>query len=275
MTKTIVITGASDGIGAAAAAQLNRLGHEVVVIGRSREKTRQVASSIGADHFTADFSDLRTVRELAETLQSRYPRIDVLANNAGGVFGTRDKTLDGHEKTFQVNQLAPFLLTSLLMPILVNSNATIIQTASIAARLYGNIDITDLENDRRYSANKAYGDSKLENILFTKELDRRYRSDGISAVAFHPGVIRSSFAAETTSFGMKFLYANPLTKRFLSTADEGAEQLVWLATTSPGLGWHPGAYYEKHQIATRVNPQSDDENLALELWHQSAALVGV
>ena len=121
MAKTIVVTGASDGIGAAAARQLHEDGHTVVVVGRSPDKTRQVAESIGADYEVADFADLRTVRRLAAKLAQRYPRIDVLANNAGGVFGTRDKTADGFEKTFQVNHLAPFLLTTLLLPTLLTA----------------------------------------------------------------------------------------------------------------------------------------------------------
>ncbi|WP_159500704.1 SDR family NAD(P)-dependent oxidoreductase [Microbacterium sp. 18062] len=275
MNKTIVITGASDGIGAAAATQLHRCGHRIVIVGRSEEKTRRVASAIAADRFTADFGDLGSVRALAATLTDRYPRIDVLANNAGGVFGTRDKTADGHEKTFQVNHLAPFLLTSLLMPTLVSSSATVIQTASVAARLYGKIDPSDLENDSRYSANKAYGDSKLENILFTKELDRRYRAQGISAVAFHPGFIRSGFAADTTSFGMKLVYSNPIGRRFLSTAEQGADQLVWLAQSAPGTDWQQGAYYEKRQVTTRINPQANDAGLARELWDHSLAILGM
>ena len=274
MSRTIVITGASDGIGAAAAIQLQSLGHRVVIVGRSAEKTRQVAASVGADYFTADFADLSAVRALADELRGRYPRIDVLANNAGGVFGDRGRTKDGHEKTFQVNHLAPFLLTTLLMPTLVESSATVIQTSSIAARLYGRLDLDDLENDRRYSANKAYGDSKLENILFTKELDRRYRAHGVSAVAFHPGMIRSSFGSDTTSFGMKLVYANPIGRRFLRSADEGADQLVWLAQTEAGVEWQPGAYYESRRVATRINPQSNDAELARTLWDRSVALIG-
>jgi NAD(P)-dependent dehydrogenase (short-subunit alcohol dehydrogenase family) len=271
MPKTIVVTGASDGIGAAAARELREAGHTVVVVGRSPAKTRQVAASIGADHQVADFADLNEVRQLAATLQRRYPRIDVLANNAGGVFGTRDKTIDGFEKTFQVNHLAPFLLTTLLLPTLLSSNATVIQTASIAARLYGNLDLDDLDNDIRYSANKAYGDSKLENILFTRELDARYRSLGLNAVAFHPGIIGSSFAAGTTSLAMRVTYANPLVKPFLGSTRKGADQLVWLAETDPGQAWQPGSYYEKRKIATRVNPQSADRELARRLWDMSEA----
>lgn len=275
MSKIIVITGASDGIGAAAARQLHADGHTIVVVGRSPDKTRRVADSIGAEHFVADFTDLTTVRELAASLQQRYPRIDVLANNAGGVFGSRDKTVDGFEKTFQVNHLAPFLLTNLLLPTLLTSHASVIQTASIAARLYGKLDIDDLNNDRRYSANKAYGDSKLENILFTRELDARYRTQGISAVAFHPGIVGSGFAAETTSRAMRLMYGNPLVKPFLKSTHQGADQLIWLSATSPGKTWEPGNYYEKRKIATRVNLQSNDAHLARQLWEKSEALLDI
>ncbi|WP_202565168.1 SDR family NAD(P)-dependent oxidoreductase [Agreia sp. COWG] len=273
--KTIVITGASDGIGAAAAHALAEGGHEIVVVGRSADKTRRVADSIEAQSFVADFGSLAEVRELASKLAERYPKIDVLANNAGGVFGSRQKTVDGFEKTFQVNHLAPFLLTNLLLPTLIRSKAIVIQTASIAARLYGKLAIADLDNDRNFSANKAYGDSKLENILFTAELDRRYSADGISAAAFHPGIIGSSFATETTSRTMKMLYASPLTKLFLRSSEEGADQLVWLASTQPGTEWTRGKYYEKRAVAKRVNPQIHDADLARKLWEKSAALCGL
>ena len=275
VSRTIVITGASDGIGAAAARRLHADGHAVVVVGRSPVKTRTVADAIGADHFLADFTDLASVRTLAAALTERYPRIDVLANNAGGVFGSRQKTVDGFEMTFQVNHLAPFLLTNLLLPTLVRSGATVIQTSSIAARLYGKLDVSDLDNDRGYSPNKAYGDSKLENILFTRELDTRYRQQGLNAVAFHPGIIRSGFAADTTSLGMRLLYNNPLAKPFLASADKGADQLVWLAETEPGASWQPGSYYEKRKVATHVNPQAADADLAKELWKASELSCGL
>lgn len=270
--KTIVVTGASDGIGAAGARQLHRDGHTVVIVGRSPAKTQAVAGAMGAAHFVADFADLTAVSDLATALGERYPTIDVLANNAGGIFGGREKTVDGFEKTFQVNHLAPFLLTNLLLPTLIRSNATVIQTASIAARLYGKLDLDDLDNDRRFSANKAYGDSKLENILFTKELDRRYRALGIRTAAFHPGVIGSNFASDTTSLSMRMLYANPLARRFLTSPQDGADQLVWLCETEPGTAWQSGNYYEKRSIATRVNPQSNDMHLAEELWETSSRL---
>lgn len=134
----------SDGIGAAAARTLTAKGEKVVIVGRSAAKTAAVAQALNAPYHVADFADLAQVRDLAGKLQAAYPRIDVLANNAGGIMGTRELTVDGFEKTFQVNHLAQFLLTSLLMPTLIASNAKVLQTASVAAQRYGRIDIDDL-----------------------------------------------------------------------------------------------------------------------------------
>ena len=142
--RTIVITGASDGIGASAARTLSKQGERVVVVGRSAEKTERIAEEIGADYFVSDFADLAQVRQLAAQLKEKYPRIDVLANNAGGIMGSRELTVDGHEKTFQINHLAPFLLTTELMDVLTASQATVINTSS-AANCFGKLDLDDLE----------------------------------------------------------------------------------------------------------------------------------
>lgn len=273
--KTIIITGASDGIGAAAARRLHGAGHHVVVVGRSSEKTAAVARELQADADTADFADLAAVRDLAQRLLADHPRIDVLANNAGGVFGARTVTVDGFELTRQVNHLAPFLLTNLLLERLIADRATVVQTSSVAARLYGKPDEDDPDNARRFSPERAYGDAKLANVLFTRELHTRFGRDGLHAVAFHPGFIASGFAAGTTSAGMRFVYANPIARRFLRSSDAGADQLVWLATTEPGTEWTPGAYYEKRTIAKRVNPRSTDDDLARRFWDASARAVGL
>ena len=161
--------------------------------------------ALGAVYYVADFADLNSVRTLATQLKKAYPKIDVLINNAGGLFGERALTVDGHERTFQVNHLAPFLLTNEL------------------------------------SANRAYGNSKLANILFTRELHRRFHAKGLSAVAVHPGVIATNLANDTTSF-LGFLYRTPLAKLLLDTPEKGAEPLVWLATSMPGTDWESGAY---------------------------------
>jgi NAD(P)-dependent dehydrogenase (short-subunit alcohol dehydrogenase family) len=233
-----------------------------------------VANETGAEYLVADFAHLGQVRELAASLQARFPRIDVLANNAGGLFGDRARTEDGFEKTLQVNHLAPFLLTNLLIGPLTSSGASVINTASLAARLWGNIDLGDLNNDRKYSPRKAYGDSKLANILFTRELHRRFHSDGLSTAAFHPGNVASNFASDTTSW-VRFAYHTPLRKLArLISVEEGAASLTWLAEGTPGVDWTSGAYYEKQQVA-KTNKQASDDDLAMELWDRSNDMVGL
>jgi NAD(P)-dependent dehydrogenase (short-subunit alcohol dehydrogenase family) len=274
MSKTIVITGASDGIGAAGARRLSADGHTVVVVGRSAAKTAAVARELGCDHHIADFTSFAEVRRLAKELDTRHPKIDVLVNNAGGVFGDRAKTTDGFEKTLQVNHLAPFLLTNMLLDNLMGARASVIQTSSSGARLFGKLDLDDLENERDFAAHRAYGDAKLANILFTTELHARYHARGLSAAAFHPGAIATGFASDTTSF-MRFVYGNPVGRLFLSSADQGARQLVWLAEGSPGPDWKSGVYYEKQRPARRMNPQTTDGMLARELWDRTRSMVGL
>ena len=268
--QTIVLTGASDGIGAAAARQLTGHGHRVVVVGRSPEKTAAVAEEIGAPFHVADFADLAQVRALAEELTA-YPRIDVLANNAGGIF-TRRTTVDGFEKTLQVNHLAPFLLTSLLMDRLIASQAKVIQTSSMGHRAFGKIDLDDLANDRDWDANKAYGDAKLANVLFTKELHRRYADQGLAAAAFHPGGIATNFANDTSSV-MRFAYHTPI-RHLMTSVDKGGSRLVWLAEGTPGQTWTSGEYYERNRPG-KVNPQVKDEALARGLWERSEEMLGL
>lgn len=273
-SKTIVITGASDGIGAAAARRLAQAGHSLVLVGRSEQKTRRIGEELDAPFLTADFADLTQVRVLAAQLLTDVPTIDVLVNNAGGIFGDRARTVDGFEKTLQVNHLAPFLLTNLLMPALLAGDASVINTSSAAARLFGNIDLEDLNNDRRFSANKAYGDSKLANVLFTKELHRRFHSDGLSAAAFHPGPVATGFASDSTSV-MRWIYQTPLRHvAGLISPDAGAQTLIWLAETTPGTDWQSGEFYEKLRVA-RTNPQAADAELARAFWDRSAQLVGL
>jgi NAD(P)-dependent dehydrogenase (short-subunit alcohol dehydrogenase family) len=267
--RNIVVTGASDGIGAAAARNLAKAGERIVVVGRSPEKTAAVAADLGADYFVCDFAELAQVRELATALRERYPRIDVLVNNAGGIMRGHELTVDGHEKTFQVNHLAPFLLTTELLDILTASRATIINTSS-AANGFGRLDLADLNSERSYSTNRAYGTAKLANILFTAELQNRYGKDGIAAAAFHPGVVATNFAADSTSW---FRHAyNPVFNRFLISAEQGADTLVWLATSTPGRDWVPGAFYVKRALA-KANKQAYDAGLARDFWDRSLELI--
>jgi NAD(P)-dependent dehydrogenase (short-subunit alcohol dehydrogenase family) len=269
MPRTIVITGASDGIGAAAARKLGKAGERIVVVGRSPEKTAAIAAELGADYFVCDFGELSQVRELAAVLRSRYPRIDVLVNNAGGIMRGHELTADGHERTFQVNHLAPFLLTTELLDVLRASRATIINTSS-AANGFGRLDLTDLNSERNYSTNRAYGTAKLANILFTAELQNRYGKDGIATAAFHPGVVATNFATESTSW---FRHAyKTVFSRFLLSAEQGADTLVWLATSTPGRDWVPGGFYVRRALA-KANKQAYDADLASTFWDRSLELV--
>lgn len=269
--KVIVITGASDGIGAIAARELSRRGNEVVVVGRSPDKTKRIAEEIGAKYYLADFAKLDDVRKLAGQLKKDYPRIDILMNNAGGIFGSRELTVDGHEKTLQVNHLAPFLLTNLLMNILIASKASIINTSSIANYRFGNLDIDDLDLQNGFSPNRAYGNGKLANILFTQELHRRFHDKGISTVAVHPGNIATNFASDTTSI-LRFVYRSFLAKLILETPETGAEPLIWLASSEPGKDWESGMYYEKHKPG-KINEQASDPAIAAKLWDLSTKFI--
>lgn len=272
--KTIVITGASDGIGAAAARRLVRNGHTVAVVGRSPDKTAAVAGEIGAQHFLADFTRLDDVRRLAQELGAAYSHIDVLANNAGGVFGDRAKTADGFEKTFQINHLAPFLLTTLLMDTLIASRSTVLQTTTLHGGMVRELDLDDLDLDAHYDAVRAYNSAKLENVLFTKELHRRYHAQGISAAAFYPGNVATSFGSDTTSRLMRFLTTNRLSRSLLlTTPDKGAEQLVWLAEGRPGEDWTSGEFYAKKVAGKGLNPLAGDADLASRLWKRSEQLL--
>lgn len=268
--KIVVITGASDGIGAEAARKLVAIGATVVVVGRSARKTLRVANELHCASYVADFSELDDVRRLALELRRDLPRIDVLANNAGGVFAQRALTVDGHEKTMQVNHLAPFLLTNLLLDVLIENRASVINTSSVAHRLFAKFDINDLDVANNYSQLKAYGNSKLENILFTKELHRRYEGQGISTAAFHPGNVATNFGHDTDSL-VRYVYRTPLRKLVLISSAKGADTLVWLASTASGSAWQSGEYYYKRKIH-RASNQVNDATLAKELWEKSSTL---
>jgi NAD(P)-dependent dehydrogenase (short-subunit alcohol dehydrogenase family) len=273
--QTILITGASDGIGAASARTLTAAGNRVLIVGRSAAKTAAVARATRAEAFVADFSSLEQVRALAGKVKERLGgRLDVLANNAGGIFGARTVTKDGHEYTLQVNHLAPFLLTHLLLEELRAAGGAVVNTSSVASVLFGNLDVDDLGNERRYTPEKAYGDAKLANILFTRGLHARFHGQGIASMAFHPGNVATNFAAETTTL-MRFIYHTPLRRLALISAEKGGANLTWAIEGRPGVDWAPGSYYDQRRIATRINRQVSDDILVDQVWDRSAAMVGL
>jgi NAD(P)-dependent dehydrogenase (short-subunit alcohol dehydrogenase family) len=273
--RTILITGASDGIGAATARQLASAGNRLLLVGRSADKLAAVADPLGADSFVADFERLDDVRALAGWVREHTDRLDVLANNAGGVFAKRVVTADGNERTMQVNHYAGFLLTNLLIDLLTQSNATVVNTSSVGAHAFGKLDMNDLDYARKYKTMKAYGDSKLANILFAKTLHSRYHADGLSAVSLHPGNIASNFGKETGNGMMKLIYKSPFA-RLLSTPEDGAANLIWAINGTPDVTWQSGAYYDEHRkLPRRSNPQQDDRGMADALWTESARRVGL
>lgn len=274
MGKTIVLTGASDGIGAAAAQVLVDAGHSLVLVGRSPEKTQAVAQRVGAERwFVADFARLDDVRRLADDLRDACPTIGVLTNNAGGLFSGPVRTVDGFERTFQVNHLAPFLLTHLLMDTLLVGRAAVVTTSSIGARLFGHVDLDDLETWEAFTPNRAYGTSKLANILFTRGLHERYHDQGLTSVAFHPGTVATNFASDTTSH-LRWVYRTFL-KVVLVPPARGAATLAHFVTGEPGRDWGSGQFYGSNRRISRTHPQADDPAIVREHWRRSCELLGL
>ena len=269
MTKTIVITGASTGIGAQAASRLAEQGWDVAVVGRNPERTAAVAASVGGTPFVADYDRLDDVRALATSLLERYPRIDVLANNAGGLVSEKGTTADGHERTIQHNHLAPFLLTTLLLPRLVDSGARVVSTSSVM-NLVGDLRLDDLEWQKRpwLGGWRAYGTSKLATILFMRELAKR---SGLVAHSFHPGYVSTGFGSDSAFIKLSYLVRPG---GFGVPVAEGAEPLVLLATGDAAPAAN-GAYYDRLAPEGRTRAQGRDTDLAAGLWIKSAQLVGV
>ena len=270
--QRVVITGASSGIGAQAARQFAALGATVAVVGRSPEKTAEVAGSCGGQAFQADFTKLDDVRRLAGELLAACEQIDILANNAGAIFMTRGISEDGHELTFQVNYLAPFLLTSLLLPRLTANpaGARVINTGSNAYK-NASLDLDDLDGTRRgRSQRQAYGESKLATILFTAELARPTEGTGVSAAAFHPGLIVTDVGRDSPFFHNvmnswfgRMVFAGP---------SAGAEPLLHLATADPA-GFN-GRYFSRRKLEVPANAQASDPEVARQLWDRTVALLG-
>jgi retinol dehydrogenase-12 len=266
----VVITGASSGIGRAAAIELAERGATVVPVGRDAKRTASVARKVGAEPVTADFSSLDEVRRVAELLRERHERIDVLVNNAGLVAGRRKVTADGLELTMAVNHFAPFLLTNLLLDRLKGSApARVVTTASDAHR-GGLVDVTDLNGERRWSAWSAYGTSKLANILFTRALARRLEGSSVVANCLHPGVIRTGLARGAP---LPIRVGWRAASVFFGSPRRGAGTLVYLAT-APDAAEVSGGYFADSRPAT-PSAQAQDDRLGEELWTVSERLVGL
>ena len=267
--RTVVITGASSGVGRAAASALAARGAQIAVVGRNPERTRAVAEEVRGTAFVADFGRLDEVRELADALLTRYARIDVLANNAGGFTAKRSTTVDGFDTAQQTNYLASFLLTRLLLDRLRDSAARVITTSSNAT-LWADLHLDDLQfaRSRWLGGWRAYANTKLENILFAKELARR---TGLQSYSFHPGEIRSGFSS-----GLPLMrFGEAVAGRFIfSTPEEGAKGLLFLAT-SDAIGAENGTYFSRLTPNGRAHRLAGDADVARELWDRTESLLGL
>lgn len=276
--RTVLVTGATNGIGRESAVQLARLGARVVLVGRDPARTAATAAEVSTRsgskdvaHLLCDFSSQAAIRRLADQVLEQHDRLDVLVNNAGGVNRTRWLTEDGIEATFAVNHLGYFLLTNLLLDLLKRSApARVVSVASVSHRS-GTIDFDDLGYERGYWVLKAYQRSKLANVLFANELARRLAGTGVTSVSLHPGKVATNIwsgAPAWTKPVIALVY-----RPFFISAERGAERITQLVA-DPALDGVTGVYFEDGKPSEPA-PLARDEQLARRLWDVSAELVGL
>jgi NAD(P)-dependent dehydrogenase (short-subunit alcohol dehydrogenase family) len=265
--KICLVTGATDGIGKVTARVLAERGATVIGVGRDPAKIQATLAEVGdtrgsLEFLTADLSSQAQVRALAEAFKSKYERLHVLVNNAGALFTTYRESVDGIEMTFALNHLAYFLLTNLLLDTLIASAPSRIINVSSNVHEGSTIAFNDLGHRQQYSGWTAYGASKLANILFTYELARRLEGSDVRVNAVHPGFVNTNFQR-----------AAGLNMRGPLTPEEGADTVIWLAT-SPEVEGITGKYFVQRRD-TRSSAVSYEEDVARRLWEVSAGMVGL
>jgi len=276
--RTVLITGATNGIGLETARVMAGMGYTVLIHGRDARKAEVAVSAMraaGNNHvrfLKADFASLSDVRRLAEQVLAEVPRLDVLINNAGCAYFTREVTRDGYEMTFAVNHLAPFLLTCLLLErIRSSAPARIVNVASRAHRGQA-IDFDDLMSERRYKVMVTYGRSKLANILFTQALAKRLAGSGVTVNSLHPGVVRTGIGQNNT---LARLIGRLVLRYRGIPVEEGARTSVYLATSAEVEGVTGGYYSRCRQAPLLTTAAALDEAVAERLWQVSEKLVGL
>lgn len=275
--KIVVVTGGTDGIGKVTARELAAQGAQVTIIGRNAAKgdtvMREIRALTGNEHvdfLLADLSSRRGVLQAGSALNERFGHIDVLVNNAGAMFQSRQLSIDGIEMTLALNHLGYFHLTSQVIGLLKEADQGRVVNVASAAHARMKLDMSDLQMERNYSGWIAYGRSKLANIHFTHELARRLQGTRVTANCLHPGFVASSFGNNNGSIFRLLIGA---AKRVAAIPeDEGAKTSLYLAT-SPDLRLVTGKYYDKCREA-RSSPESHDEAIERELWERSEVLCG-
>jgi NAD(P)-dependent dehydrogenase (short-subunit alcohol dehydrogenase family) len=271
--KRVVLTGATNGIGLAAAIELARRGADLTLVARNRARATEAARRISAtstgrapDVMLADLASQSSIRQLASEMLARYPRIQVLVNNAGAIYARRQMTADGVELTWAVNHLAPFLLTTLLLDRLMASQPARIVTTSSGAHEGARIPFDDLNAERSWGGAgfTRYGETKLANILFTTELARRLERTGVTANAFHPGFVATGFNRNN---GILMRLGMAISRPFARSPRKGAESLVWLVDDEDA-GQLNGAYiFDRRSVPP--SPAAQDVEAARRLWRVS------
>jgi retinol dehydrogenase-14 len=270
--RICLVTGATSGIGKATALGLARSGATLVLVTRDPQRGAAAVAEIkrqtgneAVEFLTADLTSQQSIRRLADDFKSKYRQLHVLVNNAGGVF-PRTRTVDGLEKTFALNHLAYFLLTELLLDVLEASAPARIVSVSSEAERGGKINFDDLQSHKKYSAMRAYCQSKLANVMWTYELARRLEGTGVTANCLHPGAVATSFGGSIPVVNWFYKLAG----RFMRTPEKGAETVIYLAS-SPEVEGVTGKYFQDCRPITSA-PRSYDLEVARRLWQVSAEL---
>jgi NAD(P)-dependent dehydrogenase (short-subunit alcohol dehydrogenase family) len=268
--KVVVITGASSGIGLETAKRLARQGAEIVMVvrdevrsARARTQIAEVATGKPPVLLLADLSIQDQIRQVADEIRRRYDQIDILINNAGNAFNTRQESADGFELTWAINHLAPFLLTDLLLPLLTAAPAG--RIVNLTTEVYSHkLDLDNLQGEHKYSFMGAYRASKLGTVLFTTELSRRIKGSGVTAVSISPGPTKTNFGGGGPSGPIGVVTTVLKHTPLLKPPEQAAETIAW-AATAPELETTPGALYLRHK---RLTPKGAATNAALaaKLW---------
>jgi NAD(P)-dependent dehydrogenase (short-subunit alcohol dehydrogenase family) len=275
--KTVVVTGGTSGIGGVAAVALAKLGARIVLVARDKSRggatlarLRDCVPDVAHSVHFADLLRLAEMKRVAAEIADREPRIDVLINNAGAIFAKRRLTEDRLERTFALNHMAYFVMAAGLRErLLASGPARIINTAS-AAHQGATLDFDDLQSAKSFGARKAYGQSKLCNILFTRELARRLQGTGVTANCLHPGFVATRFGDQSGGLISRLVW---LAKFFAISPAEGAETIIYLAS-SPDVRETTGQYFYK-SAPTKPSSAAQDGRSALLLWQRSTSLAGV